>query len=69
MPQFIVKNSWGFLLQVLEKLRSSYKKSVIAITNSAGKTSTRMTISHLLQEAKVLENRGKDNIRFAILCI
>ncbi len=65
-PQFIVKNSWEFLLNLSLKLRESYHGPVIAITGSAGKTSTRMMLSHLFRNEKVLENRGNHNVRFAI---
>ena len=65
-PQFIVKNSWEFLLQISEKIRSNFVQPIVAITGSAGKTSTRMMISHLFQNEKVLENRGNHNVRFAI---
>lgn len=65
-PQFIVENSWEFLLKLSAKLRSRFTGPVIAITGSAGKTSTRMMISHLFQKEKVLENRGNHNVRFAI---
>ncbi|EOA7268214.1 Mur ligase family protein [Enterococcus hirae] len=65
-PQFIVKNSWEFLLQISEKIRSNYVQPIVAITGSAGKTSTRMMISHLFQNEKVLENSGNHNVRFAI---
>ena len=66
VPQFIVPNSWEFLLNLSAKLRADFTKPVIAITGSAGKTSTRMMISHLFKEKKVLENRGNHNVRFAV---
>ncbi|EPH95996.1 Mur ligase middle domain protein [Enterococcus faecalis 13-SD-W-01] len=65
-PQFIVPDAWKFLLELSAKLRSDFTKPVVAITGSAGKTSTRMMITHLLQEKKILENRGNHNVRFAI---
>ncbi|EOA7299764.1 Mur ligase family protein [Enterococcus faecium] len=65
-PQFIVEDSWKFLLELSAKLRSCFVNPVVAITGSAGKTSTRMMITHLLQEEKVLENRGNHNVRFAV---
>lgn len=65
-PQFIVEDSWKFLLEISSKLRKAYHNPVIAITGSAGKTSTRIMISHLLQKEKVLANRGNHNVRFAI---
>jgi UDP-N-acetylmuramoyl-tripeptide--D-alanyl-D-alanine ligase len=65
-PQFIVPDAWKFLLGLSEKLRSEFTGPVVAITGSAGKTSTRMMITHLLQEKKILENRGNHNVRFAI---
>ncbi|MBO0460783.1 UDP-N-acetylmuramoyl-tripeptide--D-alanyl-D-alanine ligase [Enterococcus sp. DIV1298c] len=65
-PQFIVKDSWRFLLEFANKMRQNFKKPVIAITGSAGKTSTRMMITHAFKEEKVLENRGNHNVRFAI---
>lgn len=65
-PQFIVQDSWRFLLEFANQMRQSFKKPVIAITGSAGKTSTRMMITHAFKEEKVLENRGNHNVRFAI---
>lgn len=65
-PQFIVKDSWVFLLQLTAYLRNQFTGPVVAITGSAGKTSTRLLISHLFREKKVLENRGNHNVRFAI---
>ncbi len=56
----------GVLLQISEKIRSNFVQPIVAITGSAGKTSTRMMISHLFQNEKVLENRGNHNVRFAI---
>ncbi len=54
-PQFIVEDSWKFLLEISSKLRKAYHNPVIAITGSAGKTSTRIMISHLLQKEKYLQ--------------
>ncbi|OFI50286.1 hypothetical protein BG261_08845 [Floricoccus tropicus] len=65
-PQFIVKDSWKFMLEFSELLRSLYKKEVIGVTGSVGKTSTRMMISHLLSDENVVENNGNHNVRFAI---
>lgn len=65
-PQFIVKNSWEFSINISKKIRNSYEKPVIAITGSAGKTSTRMMISHVFEKETILENRGNHNVRFAI---
>lgn len=65
-PQFIVQDSWRFLLEFANQMRQVFQKPVIAITGSAGKTSTRMMITHAFKEEKVLENRGNHNARFAI---
>lgn len=65
-PQFIVENSWAFMLGFSKLVRPHFHKPAIAITGSVGKTSTRMLLTHLLNERKVLENRGNHNTRFAI---
>ncbi|EMG28477.1 hypothetical protein X560_1279 [Listeria fleischmannii 1991] len=65
-PQFIVENSWEFMLGFSKLVRTHFHKPAIAITGSVGKTSTRMLLTHLLNERKVLENRGNHNTRFAI---
>ncbi|MGX2946967.1 Mur ligase family protein [Enterococcus alishanensis] len=67
VPQFIVPNTWEFMYEVGEYLRSSTNIPVIAITGSVGKSSTRMMIEHLLSENySVLSNKGNHNTRFAM---
>ena len=65
-PQFIVDNTWEFMLSFSEMIRNQYNNAVVAITGSVGKSSTRLMISHLLEEELVLENRGNHNVRFAM---
>ncbi|WP_088810573.1 MULTISPECIES: Mur ligase family protein [Listeria] len=65
-PQFIVENSWTFMLEFAKLLRADFQKPVIAITGSVGKTTTRMLLTHVFSDQNVLENRGNHNTRFAI---
>ncbi|MCE5090699.1 Mur ligase family protein [Staphylococcus devriesei] len=65
-PQIIVKDSIKAFKSLAIYIRSQYKNPLIAITGSMGKSSTRMIITSLLKDYKVLENRGNNNVRAAI---
>lgn len=65
--QFIVPNIWEFMYEVSDYLREQFTGPVIAITGSAGKSTTRLMVEHLIGEDKVvLSNRGNHNTRFAM---
>lgn len=67
VPQFIVPNTWEFMYQVGNYLRTNTDIPVVAITGSVGKSSTRMMIEHLLgEDYSVLSNKGNHNTRFAM---
>ncbi|WP_430611533.1 UDP-N-acetylmuramoyl-tripeptide--D-alanyl-D-alanine ligase [Enterococcus sp. DIV0876] len=67
LPQFIVENTWKFMLALSQKIRSANTAKVIAITGSVGKSSTRLMVDQLLQPSHdILSNRGNHNTRFAI---
>lgn len=65
-PQFIVPNTWEFFLKFAEYARSIFSGPAIAITGSAGKSTTRLILSQLLNKEKLVENVGNHNVRFAI---
>ncbi len=65
-PQFIVENSWTFMIEFSKLVRTVFQNPTIAITGSVGKTSTRMLLTHVFSNQNVLENRGNHNTRFAI---
>lgn len=66
IPQIIVDDSVKSLKKLAVYIRDQYKKPLIAITGSMGKSSTRMLTTSLLKDFNVLENRGNNNVRAAI---
>lgn len=66
LPQFIVPDVWEFMLSLSTYLCNSRSGKIIATTGSVGKSSTRLMLDHVLNQDKVLSNRGNHNTRFAI---
>ncbi len=69
IPQIIIKDSVKALKTLAIHIRNQYQNPIIAITGSIGKSSTRMLISSLLKDYKVLENRGNNNVRGSIYAL
>lgn len=66
VPQYIVENTWSFMLSLGRYLCENRASKVIATTGSVGKSSTRLMFDHVFSEEAVLSNRGNHNTRFAI---
>jgi UDP-N-acetylmuramoyl-tripeptide--D-alanyl-D-alanine ligase len=63
IPQFIVEDSYQALRNIVLFLRKKYKKAtVVGITGSLGKTTTKEMLSFILKpEKKVLKNKATEN--------
>lgn len=66
LPQFIVPDTWKFMLSLSSFLCEHRSSKVIVTTGSVGKSSTRLMIDHVLNQKNTLSNRGNHNTRFAI---
>lgn len=65
IPQYIVPDSLLFAYQYASYMSEVYRGAVIPITGSAGKSSTRLMLSHLLKDTgKVFENYGNVNLHY-----
>lgn len=65
IPQFIVPDSLLFSYEYLSYMSEIYKGKAIGITGSAGKSSTRLMLSHLLGDVgNVLENLSNANMHY-----
>lgn len=66
IPQFIVPNSLAFAYEYASYQMRNYKGKFCTITGSAGKSSTRLILSHLLSsKGKVFENFGNSNSHYS----
>ncbi|MGG5369659.1 Mur ligase family protein [Enterococcus sp. AZ196] len=65
IPQFIVPDSLLFSYEYISYMSEIYKGKSIGITGSAGKSSTRLMLSHLLSDdGNVLENISNANMHY-----
>lgn len=65
IPQYIVPDSLLFAYQYASYMSEVYQGKFIPITGSAGKSSTRLMLSHLLKDTgKVFENYGNVNLHY-----
>lgn len=65
IPQFIVPNSLKFAYLYASYVSEAYKGKFVTITGSAGKSSTRLMLSHLMkEEGKIFENYGNANLHY-----
>nr|WP_242551156.1 Mur ligase family protein [Enterococcus hulanensis] len=65
IPQFIVPETLQFCHDYISYMREIYKGKLIGITGSAGKSSTRLMMSHLLKdEGSVWENYSNANLHY-----
>lgn len=65
IAQFIVPDSLLFCYEYISYMSEIYKGKLIGITGSAGKSSTRLMLSHLLGDTgKVLENYSNANLHY-----
>lgn len=68
IPQYIVPNSLLFAYQYATYRMENYHGKFCAVTGSAGKSSTRLILSHLLRKKrKVFENFGNANLHYPTL--
>ncbi|MGX7184479.1 Mur ligase family protein [Enterococcus pallens] len=65
IPQYIVPDSLLFAYQYASYMSEAYQGKFIPITGSAGKSSTRLMLSHLLENTgKIFENYGNVNLHY-----
>ncbi|MBO0458487.1 hypothetical protein JZO77_17270 [Enterococcus hulanensis] len=65
IPQYIVPDSLRFAYQYASYISEIYSGKFITITGSAGKSSTRLMLSHLLKDSgKIFENYGNANLHY-----
>lgn len=66
IPQFIVPNSFTFAYEYAAYRMETYQGKFCAITGSAGKSSTRLMLAHLLSESgKSFGNFGNANLHYS----
>ena len=66
IPQFIVPNSFTFAYEYASYQNTHYHGKFCTITGSAGKSSTRLMLSHLLSESgKSFGNFGNSNLHYS----
>ncbi|NBK47468.1 hypothetical protein EON06_06855 [Staphylococcus delphini] len=63
----IVENAFDAMDLLARYFRAQYHNPIIAITGSFGKSSTRMMLETVLEDYKVLHNRGNANMRIPTL--
>ncbi|EHV5280052.1 hypothetical protein K0T63_001169 [Staphylococcus pseudintermedius] len=67
IPQILVEDAIEAMQVLGIYFRSQFHNTVIAVTGSMGKSSTRMMIGESLREYQVLQNRGNANTRVPTL--
>ncbi len=67
VPQFIVENSIEAASVLANCICEAYRGKMITITGSAGKSSVRMILEHLLAGENVLSNTGNSNVHVPLL--
>ncbi|MBO0458489.1 hypothetical protein JZO77_17280 [Enterococcus hulanensis] len=66
IPQFIVPNSFAFAYEYAAYRMSTYQGKFCTITGSAGKSSTKLMLTHLLSETgKSFGNFGNANLHYS----
>ncbi|MCO4365773.1 Mur ligase family protein [Staphylococcus agnetis] len=63
----LVQNTFEAMKLLAIHFRHNYKKPLIAITGSFGKTSTRMMLEKVLEDFNVLHSAGNANMRIPVL--